>query len=307
MPSQSCVPTSIKARAERRRKGITALEKNGATTIIESIRTTGEIEALRAKGGFFLLAIDADGIRITAPAGAERRLGRYDACALEAALQLRENRSDVTVGVITAGPPQAADVLRRALGMGADEALHIACADELIDPFTVARAVAPAAQDSDLVLAGVMSEDLMQGTMGPILAALLGRPCATAALALEPAPDGSGLRVEEELEHGERGVVTLALPAVVTIQSGPWTPRYPSVSGLLKARRQAIETFALAVQEPRLRMTGLASPSPTRRGRILSGSAGDKAAQLVHLRAHPAGLLPHVRGRTAGVQAARVG
>ncbi|MDY0312542.1 MAG: electron transfer flavoprotein subunit beta/FixA family protein [Desulfobacterales bacterium] len=228
------------------------------------------------------LAPSGDGTAVVPQGSVERRISRYDACALEAALQLRE-RIGGRVQVVTVGPADAADALRRALGMGADEALHIACADELIDPFTVARAVAPAAQDSDLVLAGVMSEDLMQGAMGPILAALLGRPCATAALALEPAPDGSGLRVEEELEHGERGVVTLALPAVVTIQSGPWTPRYPSLSGLLKARRQAIETFALAVQEPRLRMAGLASPSPTRRGRILSGSAGEKAAQLVHL------------------------
>ncbi|MFA5719326.1 MAG: hypothetical protein WC952_16580, partial [Desulfobulbaceae bacterium] len=103
------------------------------------------------------LAPSGDGTAVVPQGSVERRISRYDACALEAALQLRE-RIGGRVQVVTVGPADAADALRRALGMGADEALHIACADELIDPFTVARAVAPAAQDSDLVLAGVMSE-----------------------------------------------------------------------------------------------------------------------------------------------------
>lgn len=231
------------------------------------------------------LAPNADGDGVVPLGAAERRIGRYDACALEAALQLRQ-RGGGRIRVATVGPPEAAEALRRALGMGADEALHVVAAHEVADPFTVAEALAPAAGDCDLVLTGVMSEDLMQGAVGPVLAARLGRPCATAAVALEPAPDGSGLRVEEELEHGERGVVALALPALVTIQSGPWTPRYPSLSGLLKARRQDIQTLdlaALTARRPRQGIVGLAPPPPSRRGRILAGSAGDKAAQLVRL------------------------
>jgi electron transfer flavoprotein beta subunit len=226
---------------------------------------------------------DGTGVRPTGPA--ERRISRYDACALEAALQLRE-RVGGRIRVVTVGPSAAVEALHRALGMGADEAMHVVAADDVDDPFIVAGALAPAAEDDDLVLAGVMSEDLMQGAVGPILAALLGRPCATAAVVLEPGPAGSGLTVEEELEHGERSLVALALPAVVTIQSGPWTPRYPSLSGLLKARRQVVQTLELAalpVPGPRQRILGLAAPPPIRRGRILTGSAGDKATQLVRL------------------------
>jgi electron transfer flavoprotein beta subunit len=231
------------------------------------------------------LAPSIDGIGVAPVGTAERRISRYDACALEVALQLRE-RSGGRIRVVTVGPPEAAEALRRALGMGADEALHIVAANEVTDPLMVAEALATAAGDGDLILAGVMSEDSMQGTVGPTLAALLGRPCATAAVALELAPDGSGLTVEEELEHGERSIVELTLPAVVTIQSGPWTPRYPSLSGLLKARRQAVQTLDLAAvptRLPRQRIVGLAPPVPTRQGRMLSGSAGDKAAQLVRL------------------------
>jgi electron transfer flavoprotein beta subunit len=231
------------------------------------------------------LASSAGGDTVVPAGVVERRISRYDACALEAALQLRE-RIGGQVQVVTVGPAEAAEALRRALGMGADEAVHIVAATDIPDPFIVAAAIAPVAGGCDLVLAGVMSEDLMQGAVGPILAALSGRPCATAAVALEPAPDGSALRVEEELEHGERSIVALTIPAVVTIQSGPWTPRYPSLSGLLKARRQPIQTLdptALPVPEPRQRIEGLAPPPPTRGGRALSGSAGDKAVQLVHL------------------------
>jgi len=231
------------------------------------------------------LAPRADGTG-PAPVGpAERRISRYDACALEAALQLRESVGG-RIRVATVGPPWAAEALRRALGMGADDALHIIAADDVDDPFIVAGALAPAARDCDLVLTGVMSEDLMQGTVGPILAALLDRPCATTAMAFERAAGGSALTVEEELEHGERSIVELTLPAVVTIQSGPWTPRYPSVSGLLKARRQAIQTLKLAampIDFPRQRIVAMTTPPPTRQGRMLPGTAADKAAQLVHL------------------------
>jgi electron transfer flavoprotein beta subunit len=239
---------------------------------------------------------NAEGSGVVPVATAERRISRYDACALEAALQLRE-RSGGRIRVATVGPPEAAEALRRALGMGADEAVHVVAADEVNDPFLVAEALASTAGDSDLVLAGVMSEDLMQGAVGPILAVRLNRPCATAAVAVSQAPDGSTLTVEEELEHGARSIVALDLPAVVTVQSGPWTPRYPSLSGLLKARRQDIQTLDLAVvavPEPRQRTVGLTPPPPTRRGRILAGSAGDKAAQLAHL-LRQQGFLP--RGR----------
>lgn len=239
------------------------------------------------------LAPNGDGNGVVPVGAAERRISRYDACALEAALQLRE-RSGGQVRVVTMGPPGASEALRRALGMGADEAVHVVAAHEVTDPLRVAEALATAAGDGDLILTGVMSEDLMQGTVGPTLAALLGRPCATAAVAFEPAPDGVTLTVEEELEHGERRIVTLTLPAAITIQSGPWTPRYPSLSGLLKARRQAIQTLdlsAVPTSLPRQRIVGLAPPAPTRQGRMLSGSACDKAAQLVR-RLQQQGLLP---------------
>ncbi len=232
------------------------------------------------------LAIEAGGARIAAPAAAERRLGRYDACALEAALQLRESRADVDIHAVTAGPPEAGEGLRRALGMGADAASHIVSDAEMVDPAGVAAAIASVADSYDLIFAGVMSEDLMQSAVGPALAALLGRPCATAVVSFDVASDGRALTAEEELEHGERHRVRLRLPAVLTFQSGPWLPRYPSLSGLLKARRQTIRALDLKTMPlpaTRQNIAAFSPPPRTRQGRILQGTAAEKAAELVHL------------------------
>jgi electron transfer flavoprotein beta subunit len=232
------------------------------------------------------LTLDADSAQITAPSAAERRMGRYDAGALEAALQISEARGGAQVDVVTVGPPEAAEVLRRALGMGAEQAVHIVSLAEVEDPSVVAAAIAAVAGGHDLIFTGVMSEDLMQAAVGPSLAVLLDRPCATDAVAFELKPDGLEMTVQEEIEHGARNLVRLVLPAVLTLQSGPWLPRYPSLSGLLKARRKKIRTLdlaAVALGPQRQRCAALTLPPRTRQGRILCGSSGEKADALMRL------------------------
>ena len=234
------------------------------------------------------LSLAAGGGRIEPLGPPERRLGRYDACALEAALQLGEQRAEVQVQVATVGPPEAAEGLRRALGMGAETAWQVVSPDAVGDPFQVAAALAAAAMPAsyDLILAGAMSEDLMQGAVGPSLASLLDLPCATEAVAFRIDADGTSLTVEEELEHGERNIVRLRLPAVLTVQTGAWTPRYPSLSGLMRARRQTIRTLdmaALVCGPPRRRTVGFLLPPHTRQGRILDGSPVEKAARLAKI------------------------
>ncbi len=233
------------------------------------------------------LGLSADG-KCIAPLGApERRLGRYDACALEAALQLAEQAAGVRVDVVTVGPAEAAQGLRRALGMGAGAALHIVAQEEAGDPYRVAAAIAAAEKTPyDLILTGAMSEDLMQAAVGPTLAALLDRPCATEVVALRIDADGTALTAEEEREGGARNLVRLCLPAVLTIQSGAWVPRYPSLSGLLKARRRTIPSIAMAdlvPEPPRTRITGFHLPPRTRQGRIIEGSPAEKAARLAKI------------------------
>jgi electron transfer flavoprotein beta subunit len=173
-------------------------------------------------------------------------ISEWDNYAVEEAIRLKDaHHGHVTA--ITLGNEEADAVLRRALAMGADEAIHI-CDDELVesDPNMVARALAKAIQGGgikyDLILTGAQSGDLGHAQTGVVLAQLLDLPHATLAVGIEVKESGGkkGLVVRRELEANTCDRVQLPLPALVTIQSGINQPRYVSIMGIRKVRSKAI-------------------------------------------------------------------
>ena len=241
--------------------------------------------------------IDDTGRGVISHETTSSRLTRYDEVAVEAALRLRESNPGTATCAVTVGPAWHERSVRRALGMGIDEGIHVVAprggAD---DAARVASWIAEVARPRafDLVLCGVQSEDLMRGQVGPRLAALLGFPWATAAVAMELLPGARAVRVERELEAGDREVVELDLPALVTVQTGLCAPRYPSLSNVLRGNRQplaAIDAESLGGPEPREEIIELAYPERSRAGVVLEGPARDKAAALVALLREKA-LLP---------------
>ncbi|MCB2227591.1 MAG: electron transfer flavoprotein subunit beta/FixA family protein [Desulfarculaceae bacterium] len=215
------------------------------------------------------------------------KMSSYDEYALEAALALKDARPDTEVTALSLGPARCEAVLERALGMGADRAVRLDDLDETIArPLAVASAVAAWAegQGFDLILAGVMSDDAMQGAVGPMLAELLGLPLATGAVELALAEDAKSLTAQREMEGGRRQEVTLPLPALATINSGPARPRYPTLSKLLKAKETAplvIDPTAPAPPLEAVREYRL--PVKTRAGLMLSGDIQAKASRLLDL------------------------
>jgi electron transfer flavoprotein beta subunit len=175
-------------------------------------------------------------------------ISEWDNYAVEEAIRLKDaHQGHVTA--ITLGNEEADGVLRRALAMGADEAIHI-CDERLVesDPAMVARALAKVIQEGgtkyDLILAGVQSGDLGHAQTGVMLAQMLGLPHATLAVGIEVPRSGSGkgLVVRRELEANTCERVELPLPALVTIQSGINQPRYVSIMGIRKVRSKAIDS-----------------------------------------------------------------
>lgn len=229
------------------------------------------------------LALDEASGSLLPPAPDGYRLGRYDEIAIEAALRLKEAHPGASVALLTVGPEEtAAAALRRGIGMGADQAILIA--GRVTAAEAVAALIAERVRDGgfDLILGGVVSEDRMQGMVVPMVAARLDWPCATAAVALALEPQTLRLDVEREIEAGGREMVRLELPAAVTLQSGLYRPRYPTLSGLLRANRLALERIPAppAAAEPPERY---ARPARARAGRMLSGSREEKAAALVQI------------------------
>ncbi len=214
-------------------------------------------------------------------------INRFDAHALEQALLLADEKPQLAVDVVTLGPESAQKIARRAFGMGVDNAIHIVAQDyKYPSSYVTASCIAHAVEtiSYDLVLTGLMSEDMMSGQTGPMLAEILGFPCVTGVVSVHFFSEKK-IEIERELENGARETLSVQIPAVLTIQAGINTPRYPSLSMMLKADRKDILSFEIDELQVNcnaghLTCAGFEAPEKTRAGRILAGSLQEKAEQV---------------------------
>jgi len=234
------------------------------------------------------IRIAGDGESLLAPENGWR-MNRFDEFAVEEALRIREALPGSSVDAISVGPARVSAVLRRALAMGADKAIHILPAgDQDLFPGDTASLLASFVRDCsyNLVVAGVMSDDAMHGQTGPILAELLGIPCATAVVEERISPENGRITVERELEGGLREGLELPLPALITVQSGINRPRYPALSHVLRSRSQPVLTVPAAAlpEAPRRELLlGLFWPAPSGKALFLEGTAEQKAERLAEI------------------------
>jgi electron transfer flavoprotein beta subunit len=208
-----------------------------------------------------------------------------DAYALEEALQLKEKNGGEVIA-LCAGPARAAQTIREALAKGADRAIHIED-DNLraLDPLAVARLMARAVETEkpDLILTGLQSDDLGYGQTGVILAELLGLPHATIIMQVEA--QGASIRVKRELEDGWFQHVEMALPALLTIQSGISKLRYATLMGIKKAKSKEIRRITAAelgvAAEASIEMARVYVPGRAKQTQIFEGPPKEAAAKLV--------------------------
>jgi len=221
-----------------------------------------------------------------------------DAYALEEALQLKERAGAAGLGdgevvVLCAGPERVQSTLREALAKGADRAVHVVTPESGEgslagrDSLDVARLLAEAvkAENADLVLTGLQSDDLGAGQTGVVMAELLGVPHATLVLQVELLGDGSGtptIRVKRELEDGWMQQVEMPLPALLTIQSGGNRLRYATLMGIKRARQKEMREVPAAAAAKRVdEVVKVSQPARVKRTEMLTGSADEIAATLV--------------------------
>jgi electron transfer flavoprotein beta subunit len=209
-----------------------------------------------------------------------------DAYALEEALQLKERQGGEVV-VLCAGPARAAQTIREALAKGADRAIHIEeDALDAFDPLSGARLLAAAlrAENADLVLTGLQSDDLGYGQTGVIVAELLGLPHATIIMRVEL--EGAGIKVKRELENGWFQQVEMPLPALLTIQSGINKLRYATLMGIKKAKSKEVKRLTSAelggaAGSASVTLDRVYLPERTKRTQLFDGPPKEAAAQLV--------------------------
>jgi electron transfer flavoprotein beta subunit len=202
----------------------------------------------------------------------------FDGYAVEAALQMTEKLATGEVIVVTVGPDAAQETLRKALSMGAARAVHLKADPIPFDNFAIARALAAELQGGgyDLILFGKMSIDSSNGAVGPITAELLNLPCVAAASKLEVA-NGKGT-ARRELE-GAAELLEFPLPAVVSIDEGVARPRYPSLKGIMAAKKKPLDVKPAQLGDVRMTVSTMALPPERAPGRIL----GDGVAAVPEL------------------------
>ena len=213
-------------------------------------------------------------------------LNRFDEFALEEGLRVKDAFPGTNLHALTVGPARAEAVIRRALSMGADHGIHLVTEEgEEPTPFQISSWIATRSDTHayDLILTGVMAEDSLEGLVGPLIAERLGLPCVASVVSFRIFPGQNRIEVEKEVEGGQREKWRVLLPAVLTIQSGINKPRYPSLSHVLRARKQALEIISAAAlpgDEPRHSLVRYVLPEKVRTGRVLTGTPEEKAGRL---------------------------
>jgi electron transfer flavoprotein beta subunit len=222
--------------------------------------------------------------------GAEYIINPYDEYAIEEAIQLRDAKGG-KVTVVTIGGEDAEKQLRTALAMGADEAVLINTEDDLdeLDQYSTAYILAEYLEDKevDLILAGNVAIDGGTGQVGPRVADLLGINYVTTITKLEI--DGGNVKIVRDIE-GDSEIIETSLPLLVTAQQGLNEPRYPSLPGIMKAKKKPLEELELDDLdideddvEVKVETVEIFLPAQKSAGRILQGELGDQVKELVNL------------------------
>src|SRR5258706_2438771 len=210
-----------------------------------------------------------------------------DAYALEEALQLKEKHGGEVVA-LCGGPARAAQTIREALAKGADRAIHIETDGSglgSLDTLGVAKllSAAAAAENPDLILTGLQSDDLGAGQTGVVMAELLGLPHSTIIMQVE-AREGA-IRVKRELENGWVQHIEMPLPAGLAVQSCLNKLRYATLMGIKKARTKEIKRVTPAelggAPAPVATIEKIYAPHKSKQTQIFEGDARAAAAQLV--------------------------
>lgn len=224
--------------------------------------------------------ISGDG-RVVDETGLKFDMSDFDGYAVEVALQITEKLGQGEVVVVSLGPDAVQEALRKALSMGAARAIHLKADHVPRDGFAVARALAAELTGGgfDLIMFGKHAMDTMSGVVGPMTAELLGLPNVSAVSKLDVV-QGKGT-ARRELE-GAAEIVEFPLPAVVSIDEGIARPRYPSLKGIMAAKKKPLESKPAQLDPPRLEVTRTELPPDRQGGRII-GEGAAAVAELVRL------------------------
>lgn len=197
----------------------------------------------------------------------------FDEIAVEEAVRMKERDANVTIVAVSIGGAETEEQLRKALAMGADEAILVETTDTL-DPRVISAELAALVSDlqPDVVLMGKQATDEDNNQVGQRLAAKLGWPQATFASKVTPAE--SSVTVERETDDGGETLL-LKTPCIITADLRLNEPRYIALPGIIKARSKPLSKRERATNlEPQVKTLSMEAP-PARSGGRKVGSVDE--------------------------------
>lgn len=224
--------------------------------------------------------------------GTNNVINPFDTYALEEGVRLKE-RYGGKVTAVSMGPPQAVDMLRETISLGADEAILLsdsafAGADTWSTAYTLALAINKLGQ-YDLVICGRQTVDGDTGQVGPELAEMLKVPLIAYVSQVEEIAGGQ-IRVKRMIDEGHV-VIQASLPAVITVTKEINVPRLPSLRSIVRSKNAVIPVWSLqqlSIDPGRVGLAGSFTqvikvfyPQRIRQATIFQGDLGNQVDSLV--------------------------
>jgi len=213
-----------------------------------------------------------------------------DEYAMEEALRTQEKFKGESV-VVSLGPNRAQETIRKALAMGMDRGIWINTEGSSVslDSFTVASAIAKAIAEEkpDVIFAGLNTTDEGAGNVGLMVAEFLGMPSLTNVPKIDWQADGKSLRAERDVEGGMVEVYDVFLPVLIAPHQNLNNPRFPSLPGIMKAKKKPIQEVKLSdvvTEQPKVEIKHYELPPVKLPGKIFKGKpVEDMVVEVVQL------------------------
>ena len=206
----------------------------------------------------------------------------YDEFALEAALQLKQElKAQVTV--ITLGPERAKEALLTALALGADTAYHLLTDKMPQDSYSIAENLKIKIKQIphvSLILCGKLSTDSNNFAVPQMLAQLMSFPFVSNVNKLEY--KDSFFTLNRECGSGIEEILKAELPVLISADKGLNTPRYPSLPGIMKAKKKPLNTEKIELKE-NIKLNKVYLPPEKQAPSMIEGSIEEKVTKLIQI------------------------
>ena len=207
-----------------------------------------------------------------------------DNYAIEEAMLIKEKVEEGEVVIVSMGPQRVQKVIREGLSKGADRGIHIETESlKEIDPLYTSKVLAEtlSGESFDLILSGLQSDDSGMGQTGVLLGELLNM--STATLAIETDIDQNKIRVKRELESGWFQWVELKSPSSISIQSGINQPRYPSLKGIMSAKKKEIKVVPGSQVEKKQNVSEIFVPKKSKETEFIETDIDSAVERIIEI------------------------